>query len=742
MGSIFKNFDPTGILKGPAMRPGSVPRPDDDDQDIVAAFMHKRQHAKDARAAREKTWEYNRLYVKGEQLIVRDRNSGDVLRVVVEDESKQKYSVDNLLRPTVRASIGKHVRVVPGVAIVPGGTDREDFLAAEMLEAYKDYVWRVEKLRLKYKRAHEYLPTMGTAIFQLAWDRMKGRRLAWCTQCDFISEYFENGSECPYCKEMAETEQVLDQAEAIGLGLDPGLATAPNIPTMTWIQEGAISLLLHDVRDFHMDPGAVEIESAQWAFVERALPVSVIRQRFPEAAEKVVVEDGLYHDKYVAYLGSAAASKVETQYLKDYARLFEYHEMPSAEHPEGQLIFICNGHVLEKGPNPYVNVLRRLPFYALRGDRNPGEFYGEAWVDHATSVQKERNKLLTQMRTSRELNLVPQVIIEANSGISIDSMDTVPGKVYRLNRGARGPQPIERQALPAFVETEAERMAASIKNKAGVTDQELGLSPGAPSGRYAAILDAQSSETIAPIVIENSEEWLEINRGILRLAQRYESPLKKWQVPGHSRVRSYIWSNVNLDWDIELADEDVLSKNPALRLQQALELLQAGVFTDPATGLPDMKGFQRYAKLKMPMAGADLENVEHSYFAQVPDMIARGENVMPAPWDDANIASEELLGWIRGPGRSADKGLLKLVANLWVMYASAMRPVMGAEQMLPMQPPQGGVPGAGGTPKGEGTPYEGQGPGRQPSGGSDAQSQIAAADAAGETQAQQQLKHE
>jgi hypothetical protein len=736
MASWFKSNDPTGILKGPASRNVAQVQPDTDDQETVAAFMQKRALCKEARSAREKSWEYNRLYIKGEQLIVRGSGTGNVLRVVVEDDSRQKYSVDNLLRPTVRASVGKHVRVVPGVAIVPGGTDREDFLAAEMLEAYKDYVWRTEKLRLKYKRAHEYIPGFGTAIFQLAWDHTKGRRLAWCEQCSFISEFYERGAECPYCKEQAETEHILAQAEAIGLGLDPGLAQAPNIPTMTLIQEGAISIPLHDVRDFHMDPGAIEIDSAQWAFVERSLPVSVIRSRFPEAAEKIVVEDGLYFDKYVSYMGSFATSRVETQYLKDYARLYEYHEMPSAEFPEGQLIYMANGHVLSQGPNPYVQILKRLPFFALRGDRNPGEFYGEAWVDHATGVQKERNKLLTQMRTSRELNLVPQMLNFANNGLAMDAMDTVPGKVYRLSTNGRPPQPIERGQLPAYVETEAMRMAESIKNKAGVTDQELGLSNGAPSGRYAAILDAQSSETIAPIVIENSEEWLEMNRGILRLAQRYESALKKWQVPGHSRVRSYIWSNVNLDWDIELADEDVLSKNPALRLQQALELLQAGVFMNPDTGMPDMKAFQRYAKLKMPMAGADLENVEHSYAAQIPDMIARGANVMPAPWDDANIIAEELLGWLRGPGRNADRNLVQTVAKLWVMYAQAMRPTMSAQNMLPMKPP------AMGTPPGEGSPYEGQGAGRQPEGGDEAQSMVQQADQQGEQLAQQQMKHE
>lgn len=737
-----RSMDPTGILQGPASRVART-QPNDHEQELVAAFMQKREQCKEARSARERSWEYNRLQVKGEQLLVRDRNNGDVLRVVVEDESKQKYSIDNVLRPTVRASIGKHVRVVPGVAIVPGGTDREDFLAAEMLEAYKDYIWRTEKLRLKYKRAHDNIPVFGTSILQLAWDYLKGRQLAWCGTCEFISEFFEEGDNCPYCEALAQEQVIMEQAEAIGYGMDPSMVQQPEVPTLQKIYEGGISILLHDVRDFQLDPGATELDSCQWCYVERALPVSVIRFRFPESAEKIIVEDGLYNDRYVSYLGNWASSRIETQYLKDYARLFEYHEMPSAEWPKGRLMYIANGRILYEGDNPYVSILKRLPFYALRGDRNPGEFYGEDWVGQATGVQKERNKLLTQMRTSRELALVPQTIVEANSGVSMEQMDTVPGKVIRVNRGSRAPSPLERQQLPPYVQAEQDRLAQSIKQKAGVTDQELGLSAGQPSGRYAAILDAQSSETIAPIVIENSEEWLELNRGVLKVAQRFESPTKKFQVPGHSRVRSYLWFNANLDWDIELADEDVLSKNPALRMQQGMELLQAGVFNNQETGIPDMKMFMRYTRLKLPISGADLDNVEHAYAAQIPDMLARGMDVMPAPWDDASICAEEILGWLRGPGRNADPNLRNMVARLWLTYARAMRPTVINQDQYPnplLAPQQGG---GGGEAPAEETPYEGQGPGRPaPNSGTDAQQMVHNADTSGERLARAKAKHE
>ena len=731
-----KPLDPVGILRGPAELKKAYPT--QDENLLVSAFMQKRDFAKEARKARETEWEYNNHYVKGEQLIVRDRASGDSLRVVVEDDTKQKYVVDNVCRPTARAYIGKHTRVIPGVTVTPPGPDQDDIQMAELYEAYLDFVFHEEEFKVKFKRGIEYLPSFGNAIFQLAWDHMKGRSMAWCEQCQFVSESYDPGTECPYCSEQIsdlqrQQEMLAQQGMAQGLQ-PPELAPPPPAPILRSMTEGGVAIMLHDIRDYHQDPGAIEISAAQWAFVERALPVSVIRMRFPEAAAKVIPEDGLYNDKFIRYGGNWSSAKIETQFLKDYAKLYEYHEMPSAEFPEGQLVYFCNGMVLHQGPNPYVKKFKRLPFFALRGDRNPGEFYGEAWMNNATSRQRELNKLQTQMRTHRELTLNPQYIIEVGSGMAMDSIDTVSGKVIKKVRGASDPRVLERPSLPAYVEVELQRMNDSIKQKAGVTDQELGLSTGAPSGRYAAILDAQSSETVAPIIVENAQEVVNMARCILRLAEAYESPLKRWQITGHSRPKSYLWAVCKPGWDVRLSEDDILSKNPAMRLQQQMELLQMGAYLDLETGMPDLKAFAKDTRLKLPAALADFKTSEYANAAAIPDRVARGENVMPQPWDDANIRAEVLLTWLRGDGANADPQVKAIVAQLWLMYAQAMRPTMSAMGAMPMMPPQGAAPGQAGTPTGMGTPYQGQGPGRQA--GGDALNIVKQADAQAEGQVQ------
>lgn len=713
-----KPIDPTGILRGPAELPRAYPT--QDDNVIVNAFMEKRQFAKDARKARETEWEYNNLYVKGEQLIIRNKANGDSLRVVVEDDSKQKYVVDNACRPIASAYIGKHIRVIPGVEITPPGQDQDDIQAAELYKSYLDFVFHEEEFDVKYKRAVEYLPSFGTAIFQVAWDHMKGRHMAWCEQCQFVSESFEPGMECPYCAEQIgalQQEQEMLAAQGAAQGLQPPeIMPPPPAPALKPMTEGAVSILLHDIRDYHQDPGAIEIQGAQWCFVERALPVSVIRMRFPEAAAKVICEEGLYNDRFVRYGGGSwDSAKIETQFLKDYAKLYEYHEMPTAEFKEGRLLYIANGMVLHQGPNPYVKKFGRLPFFCLRGARNPGEFYGHAWMSDTTSRQREFNKLQTQMRTHRELTLNPQYIIEVGSGMSMDSVDTISGKVIKKVRGASDPRVLERPPLPQYVELEYARMLDSMKQKAGVTDLELGMNAGGQSGRHAAIEEAQSSETIAPIILENSREIRNMGKCILKIAECYESPLKRWQIVGHSKPKTYLWAICKPGWDVRLDMSDILSQNKAMRLQQQMELLQLGAYTDPETLLPDMKAFAADTGLRLPAALADYKTSEYANAAAIPDRVARGENVMPQPWDDANIRAEVLLKWLRADGANADPNVKGIVAQLWLMYAQAMRPTVQAMGALPMAAPAG-QPGQPGTPPGQGTPFQGQGPGRQPEG--------------------------
>jgi hypothetical protein len=201
-------------------------------------------------------------------------------------------------------------------------------------------------------------------------------------------------------------------------------------------------------------------------------------------------------------------------------------------------------------------------------------------------------------------------------------------------------------------------------------------------------------------------------------------------------------------WDLELAEDDSLSRNPALRLQQASNLLQLGVFNDPATGQPDMRAFRRAAGLRLPGVGPDLVGSEHAYAASIPQRLEANEAWQPRPWDDARVVAEELMGWLRGEGRSAPEELVQRVGQVWIAYAqSLMQSATPSDaQIMPnsMQTQQQAPPGnqAGGI--SQGAPMT---PPRPPPSSSDAQvpepgQVVAEADNAGERLARPGPRHE
>ena len=103
-------------------------------------------------------------------------------------------------------------------------------------------------------------------------------------------------------------------------------------------------------------------------------------------------------------------------------------------------------------------------------------------------------------------------------------------------------------------------------------------------------------------------------------------------------------------------------------MTQALDLMNAGVFMDQQTGMPDLKAFMRHAKIKLPQAGYDSEASERAVASKIPYLIERGEQFMPSVEDDPAIFGEELLGWLRGPGRRSDPMLRDQVRQIWMFY--------------------------------------------------------------------------
>lgn len=762
-----KSDNPTGILEG--YTPAKPFTPDSEMRERVGLVMRKFFISDRNRRTYEHNWEFYKLYLQGNQLVGKDLTTGQTVRVSLRPEdSKRLLSIENLLSPTARACVGKLSRIIPGWEILPRTDDLSEMRAAMVATSFLEYIAIKESLRVKYLRAQRTLMWCGTAIFQLCWHREAGENLSWCKVCRYEGDLDKVGTPCPRCtmqfemeaieantkRGLAHNELSIIAAEHGTLPPEPPPQAQPKeAPLLVRANNGDIVVENIDPREFFPEPGVSDPAKLRWVILRRARPVAELRDDFPEFAQYIKAEGGIYTDRSVRFYGNLSSSQTETSYLEDNAYHYEVHEAPSAKHREGRILHIINNIEVKVTPNYYFQKLGRLPFYFQWFERRDGELWGEAPIAQAWHMQRERNRLRTQLREHRELTLRPKLLKPQKTKLGVDEITTTPGEILEYNSFAGIPKYLDLPAIPVYAYEDLQQLASGIKLQFGVTDQEMGDASGDQSGRFAAILEAQSSESIAPILVENTEEWKQLGRGILILGQSHYSPDRLWTVNGKERVRTGSFSKANLKpgWDIQISETDSLSKNPALRQQQTREYLNDGVFTDMRTGIVDMRLYMRTAGLKLPGSGPDVSSAEHAYAAAIPEKMAKGEPFQPKPWDDARICVEELVGWLRGEGRNAPDELQFAVGQVFQFYLSMM-PATPADLNLmgmpgvPNQPPmQAGAPSGFGSGAMPGQAKQGQQPAQPQSQAPVAQQAaqtVKAADKAGEQAARGTQKHE
>lgn len=701
-----ESIDPIGIADG--FRSALPYEPSEDDKLLAQRVEDRFRRAMDAKNTVDQDMDFWRRYVKGEQSHwYLDRDSGQVVRLFPKD-SKRLSSMNNVLRPSCRSLVGKLTRMVPTFQFVPPTMDAAEVQAARVADAFFDYFRRKEELEVKYSDLYEDVVHMGTGVVQLEWDPTAGEKKAFCPECE--SSFAEDliGSECLTCaadlQEAAamDMESGLQEAQMMGTeapGLEHSPAAHKEIPILQDANDGDAIVHVRDPRDIFIEPGVTEPRKLRWCVYRSVEPVTEVRRRFPEMGQFI----GPSRQGQDSYAARYDASPLD---LDEHVTLLEYHEVPTELYPKGRIVWVAEGIILKELESPYYT-LKRLPFFFFRWVINRGEFWGESFVAQAWHRQKELNAIETVFREYAELISRAKVLVPLASRVSTDEFTPTTGQAIKYNSGAGAkPEYMVPPEMPQSMFNRRMEITEDIRIQAGITSQEAGLDVKDPNGRAMAIVEAEADQQTGPIIRRNIAEWSWLHRGLLLLVKERYSPERKFTVAGEDNyAETFSFSELNLSpgWDIQMEVEDGLSKNQALRLTQAGEMLQWGVFTDPQTGMPDMRKFVRVARIKVPGVGPDLVSPDYAAAMDLIRKVKRGEPAEPQSFDDAVIFAEVLYGWLKSHGRREDPFIVQQIEQMWQFYTqwavSGMPPqgvpVTGASG-------QGDASAPGGTPNNSG----------------------------------------
>jgi rubrerythrin len=728
------------------------------DQDLLGRLKQEFFLAQQVKSSYERDWELYRQYLKGEQLVIH-RLTGNVVRLS-HDDGRRLRSVRNICRPAGRALVGKASRVKPALRVTPATADWNEQHGAATADKLLEYFARTLQLDVKYVDVANMLPWAGNGFTKVEWDRTAGRRVAYCEVCDYVGEHDEIGAICPQCESQRELELDFQQQETIlqgeiALGArevaiedgianaqqgnmpEPGFAeamqtevptTPPPIqpigplaadqdpPALIEMAEGEISVRVIDPRDVYVPEGTECIKEADWICYRRVLSVPKARAKFPEMAEFIQVEGDLGAYNGDSYRYGSTGDTGEVREYQNHVAIFEWHEQPTEAYPNGRIIWHTEKMILREEESPYFRELQRFPFYHFGWDVNDGEFWREPPMHQAWHRQRELNKVEQAIREHTEISLRPKWIVPRSAVLAANEITSASNQVLHWSGIGAPPQQISPAPVPQDLWNRGESLANDIYQLFGVTQQEAGLATTDPNGRAMAIMEAESNQTIGPMLTRNNAEWKEMHKALLALAVKYYHNDRLMAIPGPDGYETFAMKEINLTagWDIILAEEDSMSRNPAVRLQQALDLMNAGVFTDPATGVPDTKAFLRMARLNNPEAGYDIDKYERARAAEIPYKLDRGWEWEPKDYDNPLIYAEVLKGWLLSARGRTDipKALIAKAeavfnyVNMWAITGAMPDPAMmgGANQGAPMGSGTGGTPPGGAPPPGASQP--------------------------------------
>lgn len=707
-----KAISPDGLFDGYAPAERYVPT--NEDKQLAKNLKDWFDRAYDFRMPWERAWELNRAYLKGDMLLARHKVTGDIVRLSSEDSRKLR-SQNNILRPTSRSLVGKLAKMIPTYTVIPATSDFEETHGARCADLILQYVRSSQELDLTYTTLCSYLPWAGNSFAELCWDKLGGRKIAYCGRCNYFTyDYADHvGVPCPQCAAQQQEVQLmhqqhdvlmqqhdLDQQQAAKIGEEPpppppepdtSKLSQPGeaVPPMVEAFEGDLKVIVRDPRDVFLPPGCTEVRFATRICIRETVEVAEVRRRFPRFALFIRAETDAFRNKQ-QYAFTDSTGSLED--LNDQCILYKFIERPTEAYPNGRRIFMVNDFIVDETDDSCVD-LGRLPVFHFGFDPIEGELYRDPFINQAWHRQRELNLLETQMREHIEQVLRPKLMNPLGSRITNEEFHANSDQVINYAANMGEPKWINPPDLPQGIWQRKQDLLQDVRMQAGVTESEQGLTVSDPNGRAMAIINAEADQQVGPIVARNNTEWKALHRGIIYLFQKYAHPERKAAVAGPDGTQIIYFDTLNLlspGWDVRMEQEEGASRNPAVRQKEALDLAQIGYFMNDQTQMLDKKAFALYAKLNAPGSGADQEATERAAASKIPQQILKGENWQPRSFDVPTIFADELANWLRGPGRRAPPEVSQHVEQIWMYYTQwamtgQMQPAPGAQADPSMQ---------------------------------------------------------
>ena len=603
----------------------------------VEDFIDLKDSLEKGRGSLEQQWKLNLAFYKGRQYSYKNPRNFSLESLPTEDPyvpQNRVRLVSNQIITGTHSLLAKLTRAKPVITASPGSGSDSDVKAAQMSEHLLEYWWDEMDLDSKLEEALLWAIIAGQGYWKVTWDPHAGKAMKFTVDPD--------------------GRPILNDAlKDLYLG---GLAEAGLPPQEQTVFMGDIRVEALSPFDVLLDPTATVYEDAKFVICRHHLSPDEIKTRWGADVEADAIPTTPDAELPLGGQFSMASDKMVKVVYIGYFK-------PHPALPEGKYVVWCEGAgkelLMDKKWNlPHNN----LPIVKFPGLRLPGSVYDESPTTQAIPIQKQVNRIMSQVVEHQNAMLKPQWWAPVGSVRTRPTNE--PGAINEyVPYGNFRPEPVAMPGIPPYVFTHLGILSAKIREIYGLTEIGDGGVPGAVNAGVAIdILQEVSLDRFKP-TIKLMEQALQRAGGqMLTLAHTFyiEPRMLKIRGSGSStEVRRFTQADIGSGVDVHVEAGSGIPHTRAGRQARIESLVSMGVLRPEQAWkhfeIGDMKSLGRQWAMDEEQAGREHEKIiqgkplNPAHLQQAFQTLQEGINPetgqpLQTP-DEAQIAMERAAVW-------------------------------------------------------------------------------------------------
>jgi hypothetical protein len=467
----------------------------------AADLCNKLDSIRMGRNHRERDWRLNLAFYEGRQYSYWNPNAKRIETLPTEDGEKPRYRVRivaNMISLGVQSVISKLIKTKPMFGASPGAPGDHNVKAAQFAEDLLTDWWDRLDLGSKYEEALIWAQLAENGYWKLAWDPFAAK-------------------EARYLTNPQDGQPIVDQALADEFRVQLQQRNLDPTQFEKVVYQGDVKVEVMSPFDIYLDPGAKDARDAKWVFCAHHLEPDEINVRYPKAKglnltpDKVAVQPSVSLPTYGT--DSSIDPTLKTVYIGYFKR--------TPQLPNGRYVVFIEDPDTILYDSQYPYEMNELPIVQFRGIRVPGSANNNAPVSHARPIQKQINRLLSQITEYTNMVIKPRVWAPVNS--LRQRLTTEPGAVYEYTPvGGMKPEIEELPSIPPYVFQFLDTLTAQLNNIFGLTDVTEGnLPPNLEAANAIDLLQEMATDRFAPTILSNEKQLAFAGQFLLTLAQKY-----------------------------------------------------------------------------------------------------------------------------------------------------------------------------------------------------------------------------